>query len=110
MGGVFTSFSTFLPFSLLPFSLLPFLPFSLLPSSLPPFLPPSLVPFLTPFPSSSQVGIVGRTGAGKSSLTVAMFRIVEAASGAILVDNINIAVFGLDDLRSRLTIIPQVSL
>ena len=39
-----------------------------------------------------------------------MFRIVEAASGGILVDNINVAVFGLDDLRSRLTIIPQVSL
>ena len=37
-----------------------------------------------------------------------MFRIVEGAGGAILVDNINIAVFGLDDLRSRITIIPQV--
>ena len=79
-------------------------PFFLLPLSLPPFLPSF------PSPSSSQVGIVGRTGAGKSSLTVAMFRIVEAASGGILVDNINVAVFGLDDLRSRLTIIPQVSL
>ena len=55
-----------------------------------------------------QVGIVGRTGAGKSSLTLAMFRIIEAAGGSILLDNINIAVFGLEDLRSRLTIIPQV--
>ena len=60
-------------------------------------------------PGGAKVGIVGRTGAGKSSLTVALFRIVEASSGAILVDNINIAVFGLHDLRSRITIIPQVS-
>ena len=52
---------------------------------------------------------MGRTGAGKSSLTVALFRIIEAASGAILIDNINIAAFGLYDLRSRVTIIPQVS-
>ena len=52
---------------------------------------------------------MGRTGAGKSSLTVALFRIIEAASGAILIDNINIADFGLYDLRSRITIIPQVS-
>ena len=59
---------------------------------------------------SPQVGIVGRTGAGKSSLTLSMFRIIEAASGAILIDNINIADFGLDDLRSKITIIPQVRL
>ena len=58
----------------------------------------------------SQVGIVGRTGAGKSSLTLSMFRIIEAAGGAILIDNNNIADYGLDDLRSKITIIPQVSL
>lgn len=56
----------------------------------------------------SQVGIVGRTGAGKSSLTLSMFRIIEAAGGAILIDNNNIADYGLDDLRSKITIIPQV--
>ena len=55
-----------------------------------------------------QVGIIGRTGAGKSSLTLSMFRIIEAASGAIIIDNNNIADFGLDDLRSKITIIPQV--
>ena len=58
--------------------------------------------------SFSQVGIVGRTGAGKSSLTLSMFRIIEAAGGAILIDNNNIADYGLDDLRSKITIIPQV--
>ena len=58
----------------------------------------------------SQVGIVGRTGAGKSSLTLSMFRIIEAVGGAILIDNTNIADYGLDDLRSKITIIPQVGL
>ena len=56
----------------------------------------------------SQVGIVGRTGAGKSSLTLSMFRIIEAAGGAILFDNNNIADYGLDDLRAKITIIHQV--
>ena len=58
---------------------------------------------------SLQVGIVGRTGAGKSSLTLSMFRIIESAGGAILIDNDNITDLGLDDLRSKITIIPQVS-
>jgi ATP-binding cassette, subfamily C (CFTR/MRP), member 1 len=56
------------------------------------------------------VGIVGRTGAGKSSLTLGLFRIIEAAGGAILIDGVNIADLGLHALRSRLTIIPQVNI
>ncbi|XP_017782317.1 PREDICTED: multidrug resistance-associated protein 1 isoform X1 [Nicrophorus vespilloides] len=54
-----------------------------------------------------KVGIVGRTGAGKSSLTLSLFRIIEAAEGEIAIDGINISQLGLHALRSRLTIIPQ---
>lgn len=56
-----------------------------------------------------QVGIVGRTGAGKSSLALGIFRILEAAKGKIFIDGVDIANIGLHDLRSRITIIPQVS-
>ncbi|KAI4887709.1 hypothetical protein NFI96_025031, partial [Prochilodus magdalenae] len=54
-----------------------------------------------------KVGIVGRTGAGKSSLTLGLFRIIEAAQGEIRIDGVNIADMGLHELRSRITIIPQ---
>ena len=55
-----------------------------------------------------QIGIVGRTGAGKSSMTLSLFRIIEAVQGFIQIDGVNIADIGLQDLRSRITIIPQV--
>ncbi|XP_062304038.1 multidrug resistance-associated protein 1 [Osmerus eperlanus] len=54
-----------------------------------------------------KVGIVGRTGAGKSSLALGIFRILEAAKGKIYIDGVNIAEIGLHNLRSRITIIPQ---
>ncbi|XP_054955341.2 multidrug resistance-associated protein 1 isoform X5 [Pan paniscus] len=54
-----------------------------------------------------KVGIVGRTGAGKSSLTLGLFRINESAEGEIIIDGINIAKIGLHDLRFKITIIPQ---
>ncbi|XP_035829554.1 multidrug resistance-associated protein 1-like, partial [Aplysia californica] len=54
-----------------------------------------------------KVGIVGRTGAGKSSLTMALFRLIEAASGRICLSGQHIAPLGLHDVRGKLTILPQ---
>ncbi|KAF7324689.1 Multidrug resistance-associated ABC transporter [Mycena kentingensis (nom. inval.)] len=53
------------------------------------------------------IGIVGRTGSGKSSLTLSFFRFIEASSGKLVIDGIDIATLGLTDLRRNLTIIPQ---
>ncbi|EMR11100.1 hypothetical protein PNEG_00698 [Pneumocystis murina B123] len=55
----------------------------------------------------SKVGIVGRTGAGKSTIAATFFRLIELQSGSIIIDGINISTIGLRDLRSSLTIIPQ---
>ncbi|XP_062603569.1 multidrug resistance-associated protein 1-like, partial [Saccostrea cucullata] len=54
-----------------------------------------------------KIGIVGRTGAGKSSVTLALFRIIEPSGGDINIDNSSISSMGLHDLRSKITILPQ---
>ena len=54
-----------------------------------------------------KIGVVGRTGAGKSSLTLALFRMLEASRGKIVIDDIDISKIGLNQLRSVITIIPQ---
>lgn len=58
--------------------------------------------------SEEKVGIVGRTGAGKSSLTLSLFRMIESAAGSIVIDGVDIASLGLHQLRKSLTILPQV--
>mmetsp|Transcript_9999 Transcript_9999/g.11238 ORF Transcript_9999/g.11238 Transcript_9999/m.11238 type:complete len:189 (+) Transcript_9999:1705-2271(+) len=59
--------------------------------------------------SKEKIGVVGRTGAGKSTLCLALCRIVERLSGSIEIDGQDIHQIGLTDLRERITIIPQES-
>ncbi|KAL7751754.1 hypothetical protein RI367_002753 [Sorochytrium milnesiophthora] len=70
-------------------------------------LPPVLKDLNVVIPGGARVGIVGRTGAGKSSIVAALLRLVEATDGRITIDGINVGILGLRDLRSRIAIIPQ---
>jgi ABC-type multidrug transport system fused ATPase/permease subunit len=71
-------------------------------------LPPVLKGLSFSINRNERIGVIGRTGAGKSSLTLALFRFLEARSGSIHIDGIDISKLRLEDLRSRLAIIPQV--
>ena len=55
-----------------------------------------------------KIGIVGRTGAGKSSITSVRFRLVECESGRVMLDGVDIASLGLYTLRKAISMIPQV--
>ncbi|KAI8344113.1 multi drug resistance-associated protein MRP [Chlamydoabsidia padenii] len=72
-----------------------------------PSLPLSLHNITFAINSGERIGICGRTGGGKSSLTLGLFRILEAAEGSITIDGISIDKLGLNNLRSRLSILPQ---
>jgi len=54
-----------------------------------------------------KIGVVGRTGAGKSTICLCLSRIIEATEGSIMIDGIDISKLNLTDLRSRITVIPQ---
>lgn len=71
-------------------------------------LPPVLRGISFRVADNEKVGVIGRTGAGKSSLTLALFRFLEPTSGTVLIDGLDIAKMDLQNLRSRLAIIPQV--
>ncbi|CAD6448965.1 fa14f840-ff15-4b9d-8691-809f6f71babf [Sclerotinia trifoliorum] len=70
-------------------------------------LPPVLKGLTFRVERSERIGVVGRTGAGKSSLTLALFRFLEARQGTIHIDGLDISKINLHSLRSRLAIIPQ---
>eukprot|EP00659_Diplonema_papillatum_P018998 gene18998-29263_t len=72
-----------------------------------PGLPPALKGINLTLKGGTRVGIVGRTGAGKSSLLVLLFRLVEASGGRVLVDGVDIKTLGLQTLRQAMAIIPQ---
>lgn len=72
-----------------------------------PDLPPVLKGLTFRVERNERIGVVGRTGAGKSSLTLALFRFLEASQGSIHIDGLDISKIKLHSLRSRLAIIPQ---
>lgn len=72
-----------------------------------PELPPALDRISLRIESQEHLGIIGRTGAGKSSLVSALFRLTELSRGKILIDGVDIAMLPLDVLRGAIAMIPQ---
>ena len=75
-----------------------------------PRLPPALRGLTLRVAGGERLGIVGRTGAGKSTIAVALFRFVELEAGRVLLDGLDTATLGTDAVRSALAIIPQEAL
>ncbi len=73
-----------------------------------PGLPPVLRDLSFTLPAGSSCGLVGRTGSGKSSLMLTLFRLIEVTHGTIWLDGVDTTKVGLDALRRQLAIIPQV--
>ncbi|KAG1722812.1 hypothetical protein EDB19DRAFT_1766238 [Suillus lakei] len=72
-----------------------------------PGLPNVLRGILVKVRGGEKIGVIGRTGAGKSSLMLSLFRIVELSGGSVAIDGVDISTIGLTDLRSKISIIPQ---
>ncbi|KAJ9515463.1 hypothetical protein QJQ45_016472 [Haematococcus lacustris] len=72
-----------------------------------PGLPPVLCDLTFTLKAGCTCGLVGRTGSGKSSLALVLFRLIEVTQGAVLLDGLDVASIGLDALRRQLAIIPQ---
>jgi ATP-binding cassette subfamily C (CFTR/MRP) protein 4 len=72
-----------------------------------PTLPYSLTGLSFTVKPGEKVGIIGRTGAGKSSILQVMFRLISPESGTIYLDGIDYLTFGLHDLRRQMSVIPQ---
>ncbi|KAJ6035663.1 uncharacterized protein N7446_010423 [Penicillium canescens] len=72
-----------------------------------PDLPPALHDISFTINPAERIGVVGRTGSGKSSLILALFRFLEANEGSIVIDGLDISMLKLQQLRARLAIVPQ---
>ncbi|GAA5984896.1 hypothetical protein JCM11641_003618 [Rhodosporidiobolus odoratus] len=72
-----------------------------------PELPPVLKGLSLDISAGEKIGVVGRTGAGKSSVMLTLFRLVELKSGQIIIDGVDISKLGLTDLRKKVAILPQ---
>jgi len=70
-------------------------------------LPPSLREVSLMIKKGQRVGVVGRTGSGKSTFVQSLFRLLEAESGKIVIDSVDISLLGLHKLRTQMSVIPQ---
>jgi len=70
-------------------------------------LPPALADFSLRLRGGEHLGVIGRTGAGKSTLAAVCLRLVEPSAGRVLIDGVDIATLGLGTLRRRISMIPQ---